>query len=557
MRYLYIFLVLILPVKVFSQSANVPLNRDYYHLIDRFEIKSGQLSKAFHTSVKPIRREMVGEFLDSLDLDNIDLSAVDKFNFEYLAIDNWSFTEKASADSKKPILKYFYRKKNDFFYVMEDNFEFHLNPVFHFGGGIEKDQDVTTYINTRGVEASGIVAKKIGFYTFASTTQAAFPSYTRNWIDRYLAVPGEGFWKRHNKDGVDFFTARGYISFNIVDPINVQFGFDKEFRGNGHRSMILSDFSSNYTFLKFNTKVWKFNYSNLFTQMYADAYGSLASGSTGGDPYPKKFMAHHHLSFNVLKNLNIGLFETVIIGDSTESFNIGYLNPIIFYRSFEHQEGSRDNIMIGLDFKYNFLKHFSWYGSFLLDEFLLSEVTGGKGWWANKYGLQSGLKYIDVLGLNNLDLTLEYSESRPYTFSHIDLYRNFAHYKQPLAHPTGANFREFLAIIRYQPLNRLTLVGKVIYSNYGEDDENSNYGRNVLFSYTTRENDYGNYIGQGYATDQVYADLTTTYQLKHNVFFDLIFQYRDVTSEYEPHSGNSIHASIGFRWNIPKRDQDF
>ncbi|MFC2125416.1 hypothetical protein ACFLU5_11460 [Bacteroidota bacterium] len=556
MRFLYIFLALILPVKVFSQSANAPLNRDYYHLIDRYEIMSGQFSNTFHTSVKPIRREMIGEFLDSLDMKNMNASGVDRFNFEYLAIDNWSFTSMDSSDSRKSILKYFYRKKNDFFYVMEENFEFHLNPVFHFSGGMEKDQDVTTYINTRGLEASGIIANRIGYYTFAATTQAAFPSYTRDWINRYLVVPGEGFWKRHNVDGVDFFTARGYISFNVVDQINIQFGFDKEFRGNGHRSMILSDFSSNYTFLKFNTKVWKFNYSNLFTQMYADAYGSTISGSTGG-AYPRKFMAHHHLSFNVTKNLNIGLFENVIIGDSTERFNIGYLNPMIFYRAFEHQEGSGDNIMIGLDFKWNFLRHFSWYGSFLLDEFLLSEVKEGNGWWANKYGLQTGIKYIDIFGLQNLDLTIEYNESRPYTFAHIDMYGNYAHYGQPLAHPTGANFREILTILRYQPLDRLTFVGKFIYSNYGEDDENSNWGKNVLLSYVSREKEYGNYIGQGYPTDLVYIDLITTYQLKHNVFFDLVFQYRNVNSEYAPHSGNSVHTSAGFRWNIPKRDQDF
>ncbi len=499
---------------------------------------------------------MVGEFLDSLDLNSMDVSGVDRFNFEYLAIDNWSFTSQDSSDSRKPLLSYFYRKKNDFFYVMEDDFEFHLNPVFHFSGGLEKDQDVTTYINTRGLEASGMIAKKIGFYTYAATTEAAFPSYSRDWIDRYLVVPGEGFWKRYNVDGVDFFTARGYISFDIVNPINVQFGFDKNFLGNGHRSMALSDFSANYTFLKFNTKVWKFNYTNLFTQIYADAYGSTNTGSTAGR-YPKKFMAHHHLSLNVTKNLNIGLFENVIIGDSTESFNIGYLNPIIFYRAFEAQEGSNDNVMVGLDFKWNFLQHFSWYGSFLLDEFLLAEVTGGEGWWANKYGLQTGIKYIDVFGLNNLDIKIEYNESRPYTFAHIDSYRNYAHYRQPLAHPTGANFREILTILRYQPVNRLTFVGKLIYSNYGEDDENTNWGRDILLSYTSRESDYGNYIGQGYDTDLVYADLVTTFHYKHNIFFDLMFQYRNVSSEYVPHSGSTLHTSLSFRWNIPKRDQDF
>jgi hypothetical protein len=213
--------------------------------------------------------------------------------------------------------------------------------------------------------------------------------------------------------------------------------------------------------------------------------------------------------------------------------------------------------MVGVDVKWNFLKHFSLYGTLMLDEFLLEEVTGGNGWWANKYGLQAGIKYIDVMGISNLDLTLEYNESRPYTYAHIDVFRNYAHYRQPLAHPYGANFREILGVIHFQPIGRLTFTGKVIYADYGEDDSSTNWGKNVMYSYTTRESDYGNYIGQGYNTDLLYLDLLTTYQLRHNVFFDLSLLYREEISQLEILNEKTNHVSLGFRWNIPKRDQDF
>src|SRR5690606_40679865 len=83
-------------------------------------------------------------------------------------------------------------------------------------------------------------------------------------------------------------------------------------------------------------------------------------------------------------------------------FNVGYLNPIIFYRSLEHQDGSLDNAMVGMDYKINFARHFSFYGQFMLDEFKLDEVLSGEGWWANKFGIQTGLKYINVFGIDNL-----------------------------------------------------------------------------------------------------------------------------------------------------------
>ena len=50
--------------------------------------------------------------------------------------------------------------------------------------------------------------------------------------------------------------------------IDVAFGYDKNFIGNGYRSLFLSDFGNNNLFLKLNTRIWKFNYQNLFMELH-------------------------------------------------------------------------------------------------------------------------------------------------------------------------------------------------------------------------------------------------------------------------------------------------
>ena len=50
-----------------------------------------------------------------------------------------------------------------------------------------------------------------------------------------------------------------------------------------------------------------------------------------------------------------------------------------------------------------------------------------------------GLKYIDVLGIDNLDYQVEWNTARPYTYSHYDD-ANYTHYNQALAHPVGSKF---------------------------------------------------------------------------------------------------------------------
>ena len=558
LRSIVILYLLSSPVAALAQSTNIPLNRDYYHLIDRYEIINRDFADGFHSTVKPYQRQYVAALADSLLGDQaLDLNRTDRFNLEYLSADNWEWSDNDYDSSKKPFLKYFFRKKSDLYHVDSKDFVLHVNPVLHFGVGKENESTVTTYTNTRGAEIRGLIAKRLGFYTYATTTQAAFPMYVRDWVASNGVIPNEGFWKKFKSNGYDYFTARGYISFDFIKKyINSQFGFDRSFTGNGHRSMILSDFSPGYTFWRINTNIWRINYTNLFTQLTADAY-STGSGSQDAS-YPKKFLATHHFSINITDNLNFGLFESVVIGDSTGSkFDISYLNPIIFYRALEHQGGSQENVIVGADFKWNFARHFSLFAQFTLDEFYLKEIRAGNGWWANKWGGQVGLKYINAFGLKNLDLHMEHNFARPYTYAHKDVFNNYAHYRQSLAHPLGANFREYIGILRYQPIGRLNIYGQLNYARYGEDSTGTNWGKNIMLSYNSRENEYGNTIGQGIATRLFYGELTLTYQLKHNVFIDFRTIVRKLDSALPERDSSTTYFSTGFRWNIGRTIHDF
>jgi hypothetical protein len=444
-------------------------------------------------------------------------------------------------------------------YVDEPDFDLHVSPVFYFGTGKDSRLSESLYTNTRGVEIRGLIDHKIGFYTYLTDNQMVVPSYVHDQMVLNPVVPHETFWKTFKTNGVDFFQARAYIDFNISKHIYMQFGNDRTFIGNGYRSLIFSDYSPPNLFLRTNVKVWKLNYLFQLNRVTADAFGGI-NGSADGR-YPEKFVAFHQLSLNIGKKFNLGLFETVVFSprDSVNksAFDLSYLNPVIFYRAIEQQSGSPDNVIVGMDFKWNLFRRLSFYGQVTIDEFKLSHVKAGDGWWANKVGGQAGIKYVDVGGISNLDLQLEVNAVRPYTYSHDTEYGSYSNYRQPMAHPLGANFKEVVSIVRYQPTPRINLVAKMCYSTVGRDTTGVNWGSDILKNNRTKQSEYGNTIGQGVENKITFLDLAASFQVRHNLFIDLHQTFRNSQSPVAFFNTNTSVTSIALRLNIAKRLYDF
>ncbi len=204
-----------------------------------------------------------------------------------------------------------------------------------------------------------------------------------------------------------------------------------------------------------------------------------------------------------------------------------------------------------------------------MDEFVLNEIKAGDGWWANKFAIQLGGKYIDAFGVPNLDLQGEINLARPYTYSHNTQYSNYTSYQQPLAHPLGANFNEAIGMIRYQPLPRLNVTAKLFVTRIGRDSTDYNWGAStaqnpkydwgsdLLKPNTQRESTYGNKIGQGFKNDIVYGSFTASWHLKHNLFVDVNVVVRKSESVLNFYNNNTSITSLALRWNIAQRLYEF
>jgi hypothetical protein len=329
----------------------------------------------------------------------------------------------------------------------------------------------------------------------------------------------------------------------------LQFGHDKNFIGNGYRSLILSDYAKEYPFLKLITQVWKIQYMNLFME-HIDY-----RATPDNEAFMRKYSALHHLSINIGQHLNIGLFENVIYDRhedvEREGFDIQYLNPLIFYRAVEHGLNSTDNVVLGMDWKWNFLGRFSFYRQFVVDEFRKQDFFKQSSSWVNKWGYQLGLKYINVAGISHLDLQLELNQLRPYIYQHFTTSQNWIQFNQSLAHPLGANFREGIAIIRYQPLNRLFINFLFSASLQGKDSMNGifNYGNDVTRDYENIPNKENVQLFQGTSSNIKSLDLTLSYMLFHNLFVDMRFYYRTASGNHYPQAIENLIIGGGLRLN--------
>ncbi len=542
--FIFSFTLFVSFISVLAQETYIPLHTYSYHLLDRREILSGNISSNFHTSLKPYSRKDVAEEQNLFNTGEFD-TPKQIYNTLYLKREA-DLIDSDSSMSQRSIISQIYKDQHAFIEIDKPDFFLILNPVLYLQIGKENNNNSLKYINTRGLELRGSIDEKIGYYAFVGENQAVFPEYVAERIERDQAVPGQGFYKSFKTDGYDFFTARGYITFPISKHIRLQFGHDKTFIGNGYRSLILSDFSNNYLFLKFNTKIWRFNYQNLYTSL-------VRNYDRGGDRrLPVKYMSLHHLSINLTNWLNLGMFESIVSGQ----LDANYLNPIIFYRAIEQNLGSPDNALLGFEYKANFLKHFSHYGQLVVDEFNFNNFRDSSGWWGNKYGFQFGLKYIDVAGINNLDMQLEYNIVRPYTYTFRDSSADYTHYNQQLAHPFGANFQEYICILKYQIAPKILVTGKAIIAEKGIDTADAtNWGGNIFLPYTTRESEYNNQIGQGVKQNIFIADLTASYQWKHNMFFELRYIRRNEKINVKQSATNFV--ALAFRMNIAQWDMSY
>ena len=400
------------------------------------------------------------------------------------------------------------------------------------------------------------MGKHLSYDFFAAKIWEKGPQQFNDFIAANQAVPGAVKWDSISGGGVTYWDARFSVNTHITRFINVQAGHGRQFIGNGYRSLMLSDFSGNNWYLKFTTRVWRLQYTNLYQRL------SPTTSSALNDGLKHKFSSMHHLGINITKWLTVGAFEGIIFGRE-RGYDISYLQPMIFLRSMEQQNGSPDNANIGFDIKANIAKRAQFYGQLMLDEFLKDEVIGSsRNWWGNKQAFQLGLKYVDAFGVKNLDLQAEMNQVRPFMYQFRDTTGSYTHASQPLAHPIGGNLREFVGLLHYQPTKKLYFDARINYWKQGLDSAGYNFGANPNILYTSVANGGTRLRGDNYPmfagkpATGLNAAFFAAYEIRENLFIDAQAIYRNY-KETDMDATNRLSFLFGIRWNMYRRDYDY
>ncbi|MFO8000510.1 MAG: hypothetical protein R6U46_04640 [Marinilabilia sp.] len=427
-----------------------------------------------------------------------------------------------------------------------------INPLFNFETGHDSHTDDSWFINTRGAMVEGHLGENIGFYADIYENQATFPGYIDEFAHKRNIVPGQGERKKFGENGHDYAHSSGYLSYNAGRCFNLQLGFGKNFIGDGHRSLLLSDNAYSYPFLKMTATFMKAKYM----MMVAEFKDHNRLPETYGDTrYPNKYGALHYLNWNIGDRFSLGLFESVVWAPEDtvgyRGIDVNYLMPLVVFRPVEYNLGSPDNMTIGVNLKYIPWKDAAFYGQFVVGEFKHDEVFSGDKWWANKHGFLAGTEVFNLFGVPHLDFQTEYSQVRPYTYSHYKSITSYTHLYQELAHPLGANFRESISFLRYR-LNRWHFELKHQYAVKGlNPDDEVNYGGNIHIPNQSRLGDYGHSIGQGLESTLSLTELNLIYLInpRNNMNIKMGARHRKMTNDQRTVNGNYFYFSFGTSLN--------
>jgi hypothetical protein len=532
------FVILILLPSAFNllPAGAQPLNSIFENnTLVSFDKYVYGLDSAFHTSMRPY---LVTDMRKTFDYDSIVKSY------------------KISKYADKKALNLIFNRS--LIVLNKKDYGFTIDPLFDWGTGYDFKNNSNTWINTRGFLVTGYLGKNFAFATTFYETQAKVPLWINDYVSLRDVMPGQGMVKPFGNGAWDYGNASGYISWSPSKFFNFQLGHGKQFWGDGYRSLILSDFSLYHPYIMLDVQFWKIKYLVMYSEF---THPDAVLYNTSGDPiYARKYSTMHYLSFTPRKRWDISFFETIVwqSADSNvyRGFDPNYLNPIIFFQPIEYNLGSGDNVLMGLNLRFIVLKGFALYSQFVIDEFKYSEMISGKGWSGNKYAWQLGGKAFDVFGVNGLNLQTEFNLIRPYTYSHYTLVENYSNAKEPLAHPSGANIKEVVAIAKYN-WNRLYFNAKYIWSAGGLDTAGLNFGKNIFLSYLTAPNEYGNYTTQGLYTTLNQLDLSVSYLLNPATnanFFVGATLRREKNSQMDK---SYTYFNFGFRTSLRNLYYDF
>ncbi len=419
LRFVLLASVLASAPGLFAQQNEIPLDRDVYYGIDR----NGSLrGSTMHTGLRPILQGRA----------------------ETAQVRGWS------VDSTK---QYYWLLdkllKSHLVEVREGDFHATVDALLDFQAGQdlresvgEKDARDLSH-NGRGFWITADIGPTLSFQTAFRENQAFLPEYLRQYAQAQGIMPGQGRVKSFNTRGLDFAWATADLSWSPRPWLNAQIGQGRHFVGNGYRSMLLSDNTSTYPFVKLsaltNNKRFQYTIIHAKLQMLGDA-NRLPTSDAAESLFYWKRASFHHLSMN-LGPVQLGLFEATLWNNvdtigGVRSYDAMELNPLIGLNAIVHGFHGPNKQLVGLDLKWRLMDRLFLYGQYALDD-----PDNDRNAW------QVGAQWWHRVLRHEVHLLLEYNSVAPFAYTTNDARMNYVHDGQPLAGPLGTGYNEAVGIV--------------------------------------------------------------------------------------------------------------
>lgn len=530
-------IVFLFAFSAIAQQLNFPLNYEMQNRLERYI----NTSSRFITASKPYNMAEVKAAIGD--------SALQELGF---------ITDSSKSGFKVGLLK------GDFLSAStkRQKFYFALNPVLDMQVGYDINSKNIRYTAGYGLKFEANLGKKVSLsFTYQGVTEN-YLNQVSEYALKYGVLTGyrkAGF--KGNRINSQMFS--GYLSFSPNKYFNLQVGNDKQFWGEGYRSLFLSDNASNMPYVKMTTNFWRMKYTYLFNVM---RYGPIDGFSVNNDPaqFKTKYSTFHLVSIDIAKWMQFNFFEGVtwFHNDSmrTRGVEFSYLIPVAFIRPVEFALGSPDNVVLGIGMKFKASPKQIFYTQFMLDDMDVAAARKGKGFYRTKIAAQFGYKGYDLFKVKHLDFQTELNIVRPFVYAHKAPEQSYTNYNQSLTHPLGANFLESVTFINYW-YKHWTASAKLQYAVQGKDGTYEHNGSNIFISdYLITPNlgtAYGNTFLQGIKTRMINVEARGGYLInpKINLAIEAFINYR-----YQKNSfirQDNLFMGISFRTNMFNRYTDF
>jgi hypothetical protein len=189
----------------------------------------------------------------------------------------------------------------------------------------------------------------------------------------------------------------------------------------------------------------------------------------------EKYIAAHRLEWDPHPRLRFGLAEAVVFGDRDPE--LAYLIPINVFYSAQHDLGDEDNTLISFDAAWIAHPGYKLYGEFLIDDITFGKL--GSDYFGNKLGWLGGIFAVEPLGFENLDVTLEMAQLRPFIYTHQYHVNVYKHYTAPLGYRYPPNSQTLFASLRYRPHRRVALEAAFTNLRHGANRDDLNAGGDI------------------------------------------------------------------------------